>query len=45
MLRTALLGAIVLAVIAVVLLLGSGFPDIPCQDGQWSEAKQTCIPD
>lgn len=32
------------AVAALLLLLISDFGDVPCQDGSWDEARQTCIP-
>jgi hypothetical protein len=36
-----------LAVILIIawVILGSGGIDIPCQDGHWDEAQNTCIPD
>jgi hypothetical protein len=27
-----------------VLLAYIGFADVPCQDGIWDEARQTCVP-
>lgn len=26
-----------------VLLLFTGFADVPCQDGRWDGSKQTCV--
>jgi hypothetical protein len=43
--RWALLSGGVVATAALIFLLISGFGDVPCQDGQWSKAQQTCIPD
>jgi hypothetical protein len=39
------------AALTVLLVLLAGlaafmdFADVPCQDGTWSEAKYTCVPD
>lgn len=41
--RLALFGG-ALAAAALLLLLLPGFGDVPCQDGAWDEARQTCIP-
>lgn len=33
------------AVVAIVLIvIFSGFGDVPCQDGVWDTFRQTCIP-
>ncbi len=42
--RLALFGG-ALAIAALLLVLLFGFGDVPCQDGSWDEARQTCIPD
>lgn len=33
-----------LSALLVVLIL-SGFADVPCQDGSWNAAEKRCIPD
>lgn len=37
---------LLLAVLAIGLayVLMSGFADVPCQDGVWDAARQTCVP-
>ena len=36
--------AAVVFVLAVLLLIFTGFADVPCQDGVWDEARETCVP-
>ena len=47
MMRLAVLGlAVVLAAFAALLAVGflADFATVPCQDGVWDAARQTCIP-
>lgn len=33
-----------LSALLLFLAAYTGFADVPCQDGIWDEAKQTCVP-
>ena len=37
-------GLMALFAVLLVLLVLNGFGDVPCQDGVWDAAKQTCVP-
>lgn len=42
--RLALMAAALAAGLLFLILLLAGFGDVPCQDGVWVEARQSCIP-
>ena len=37
-------GLMALFAVLLALLVLNGFGDVPCQDGVWDAAKQTCVP-
>jgi hypothetical protein len=47
--RIWIVGVVVVAIVALIIYFSGAWAshplDIPCQDGTWDAAQQTCIPD